>query len=170
MSKQRLSIILDPAGVDEASETISQWLKEEGIGQRDITRIRLSLEEILYNILNQTEEAISAEVTYFHRFGGRSLRVRYGGKRFDPRKPADNEMEEFTAALLARTGILPVWRWRFGKNEVSLTVTTRKKHAELLMLGCIVLAVAIGLLGQYIPQSIRTAVTDYGLTFLSTDF
>lgn len=45
-----------------------------------------------------------------------------------------------------------------------------KRKAELVMLGCIVLAVVTGLLGQYIPESVRTAVTDYGLTFMSGGF
>ncbi len=43
MKKQAFSVILDPKGVDEASNTVGAWLKEAGIVQRDISRIRLTL-------------------------------------------------------------------------------------------------------------------------------
>ena len=170
MKKKEITIELNKAGVDEASETVSGWLEEAGIKKRDIFRIRLSIEEILLEICSGVKENIRAEVSFYRHLGAQLLRVRFGGGRFDPGKPADNEADEFAASLMRHTGVLPVRRWRFGKNEIILQVSTPKRKAELVMLGCIVLAVVTGLLGQYIPESVRTAVTDYGLTFMSGGF
>ncbi|MBO6000001.1 MAG: cation:dicarboxylase symporter family transporter [Lachnospiraceae bacterium] len=164
------NVILDRAGVDEASDSIRRWLEEKGIGHRDISRIRLTVEEMLLNICDHSQGDIRAELSLSRHFGTEQLCIRYGGGRFDPRKPADNEMESFTSALLTRTGILPVWRWRLGQNELLLRVSAPKKQAQLLLLACIVLAVVVGLLGQFIPVSIRNMVTDYGLSFLSDGF
>ena len=168
--KKEKTVILDRAGVDEASETVSQWLEEAGTGHRDITRIRLILEEMLVNICEHGQGKISARLSFSRRSGAERLRISYGGDRFDPRKPADNGMEEYTASLMTRIGILPVWRWRFGQNELIVPVAAPKKKAELFMLGCILVAVVVGLLGQYIPEPVRNTVMDYGLVFLSTGF
>jgi anti-sigma regulatory factor (Ser/Thr protein kinase) len=42
--KKEKTVILDRAGVNEASETVRQWLEEAGTEHRDITRIRLILQ------------------------------------------------------------------------------------------------------------------------------
>ena len=168
--KKEMKLTLTRSGVDEASDTVQKWLEEAGIGHRDVSLIRLITEEMLLNICEHTEETKQAEIVFFRSFGREQLRIRYGGDRFDPRKPADNEIEEYTASLLDRTGILPVWRWRFGRNELTIPVSAAKKRAELVMLGCIAAAVAVGLLGQYIPETIRNPVMDYGLLYLSGGF
>ena len=118
-----LNMTVDRAGVDEASETAGRWLESTGIGSRDIVRIRLAVEEILMNICEHGQGNIKAEISLYRHFGADTLRIRYGGGRFDPGKPADNEAEEFTQTLLKRTGILPAWRWRFGRNEVTMPVS-----------------------------------------------
>ena len=153
MKKQAISVILDPKGVDEASNTVGAWLKEAGIAQRDISRIRLTLEEILFNICTHTDGNLPAEISFLKRFGAQMVRVRYGGKRLDPRNSADNDLEEFTSTLLAHTGIFPVWRWRLRRNEVILHVTTRKKHAAFLTFGCVALAMFLDFIctGTKIP-------------------
>lgn len=46
MKKYEKSIRLDRAGVDDASETIHSWLEEAGVKNTDITRIRLTMEEL----------------------------------------------------------------------------------------------------------------------------
>ncbi|MCR5793880.1 MAG: cation:dicarboxylase symporter family transporter [Solobacterium sp.] len=165
-----INITVDRAGVDEASDTVRRWLESTGVKNRDIMRIRLAVEEILINICEHGQGSTEAGISLYRRFGTDTLRIRYGGERFDPGKPADNEAEEFTQNLLKRTGILPAWRWRFGRNEVTIPVSVPKKKAELLMLGCITAAAVIGLLGQYIPEPVRDTVIDYGLSFLSGGF
>lgn len=170
MKKCETGIILNPAGIDEASETVSAWLRDAGAERTDIIRIRLTIEDILLNISDHTEETIRAELSFFHRFGADQIRIRYGGDRFDPLTPEDQEIGEFTASLLAGTGILPVWRWRYGTNEVIVPVSDGRKRSELIMPLSIAGAVTVGLLGPMIPESVRTVIIDYVLSFLSQGF
>ena len=46
MKKYEKSIRLDRVGVDDALETIHSWLEEAGVKNTDITRIRLTMEEL----------------------------------------------------------------------------------------------------------------------------
>ena len=83
---------------------------------------------------------------------------------------ANNEAEEFTVAILERTGILPFWRWRNGKNELILRVTRAKPRPEWVMIGCFVAAVIIGYFGKFLPEGVKTGITEYVLLFLKDGF
>ena len=170
MKKYEKTIRLDRAGVDDASETIRGWLEDVGIKNTDVLRIRVTLEELLNNIRVHGEEQIDAVLSFQRRFGIWGLRICYEGERYDPTKPADNETEEFTAAILARTGILPYWRWRNGKNELILRVAGPKPRPEWIMIGCFVAAIVVGYFGRILPEGVKTGITEYALLFLKDGF
>ena len=170
MKKYEKSIRLDRAGVDDASETIHSWLEEAGVKNTDITRIRLTMEELLISIRVNEAESIDAVLSFRRRFGVWELRICYDGEQYDPTKTANNEAEEFTAAILERTGILPFWRWRNGKNELILRVTRAKPRPEWVMIGCFVAAVIIGYFGKFLPEGVKTGITEYVLLFLKDGF
>lgn len=169
MKKEKRSR-LDRAGVDDISETIGLWLQEAGADRRNVIRIRMIMEDLLVNVCENAEKEVQAELSLLKGLGSYLLRIRYDGKRYDPSKPAENEAEEFTSRLLAGTGLIPVWRWRSGRNELILHISDPKKRPERLMLVCIAAAVIVGLLGPLIPEGFKTAVIDYGLSFLSGGF
>ena len=163
------TISLDRAGVDTASEVIQGWLEAAGIQQRDILRIRLSMEELLGSV-SAYGENIQAEMRLKKRVGDWQLLIRYDGERFDPTAPKKTEIDEWTADLLARTGIVPTWRWRGGKNELLLRIPYRKNRPEWIMFGCMIAAIVVGALGQFLPEAVKTGIADYGLSFLSDGF
>ena len=169
MKTQIKTICLDRAGVDTASEVIQSWLEAVGIQQRDILRIRLSMEELLGSISSH-EENVQAEMRLKKRIGDWQLLIRYDGDRFDPTAPKKTEIDEWTADLLARTGIVPIWRWRTGKNELLLRIPYKKSRPERIMFGCMIAAIVVGVLGQYLPEAVKTGITDYCLAFLSDGF
>ena len=118
MKKKEITIELNKAGVDEASETVSGWLEEAGIKKRDIFRIRLSIEEILLEICSGVKENIRAEVSFYRHFGAQLLRVRFGGGRFDPGKPADNEAVKMATYEDMRCGAAVGYRGQKSKSLV----------------------------------------------------
>lgn len=170
MKTQIRALQLNIQEVDGAAETIQSWLETAGVGHRDILRIRLTMEEMLAAVCSHGEGSVPAELRFGRRFGDWRLVVRYGGERFDPTAPKENELEGWTADLLARTGFVPAWRWRANQNELILRIPGKKNRPELLMLACLGAAIVIGLLGQFVPEGIRIGMTDYVLSFLSNGF
>ncbi len=170
--KRTAHLTLDRQGVDEASNTIQSWLEEASLPERDILRIRLTMEEILSVVCEHGNESLQAELLLVRLFGEYRFYIRYNGSRFDPVTPEDKDNEEavWTAALLAHTGFMPSWRWRAGKNELILRIPSRKNSPELLMLGCIGAAIILGILGQFIPAGIKAILTADVLFYLSEGF
>lgn len=169
LKPQTKTICLDRRGVDAASEMIGFWLETAGLERRDIARIRLTMEEMLSAIARHGE-GVLAELRFSRRFGEWRLRVRYDGDRFDPTAGDKSELDEWTEELLSRTGFVPVWHWRLKKNELLFRIPTRKRRPEILMLACIAAALVIGILGQSLPETVRTIASDYVLSFLSDGF
>ena len=151
MKSGKKTIKLDQQGIDTAAETIQGWLTDAGVKRKDVLRIRLTMEELLGRVCEHTEGSTSAELSMSKRFGVCRLRIRYGGDRFDPGEQKDNELEELSAGILARTGFLPSWRWHGGENELRLKIQAGGLRTEYVLLGCIVAAVLVGLLGSRIP-------------------
>ncbi len=170
MKQRKETVPLDRAGIDAAAETIQRWLTEAGVDRKDVLRIRLTAEELLARICDRGETGLQAELSLVRRLGACRLRIRYGGARFDPCARGEDGLEEFSADILARTGFLPAWRSRGGINELNIRVPARGLRPEYVLLGCIVAAVLIGLLGERIPETVRSGVTDYALSFLSGGF
>ena len=112
MKTQTKTVRLDRPGVDAVSETIRVWLEEAGIPQRDILRIRLTMEELLNRVSEHGEGCAYAELRLCKRIGEWRLYVRYDGDRFDPVGQTESDADKWTVDLLARTGFAPVWRWR----------------------------------------------------------
>ena len=170
MKTKTMTILLDRRGIDIMSATIQNWLEETGIGHKDILRIRLTMEELLIKVYEHSDDDIQAELRLRRGIGDWQLRVRYDGGRFDPTAPKESDIDEWTADLLARTGIMPAWRWRSGRNELLFRIPSKKRRPELITLGSVLAAIAIGLLGQFLPEAVKTGISDNLLIFLSSAF
>lgn len=164
---RRITVRLDAAGVDSASEALRQWLEEAKEKRENIVRTRLVVEELLLRIGGHFGGTQTAELCFRKGFGGGRVLIRYSGERFNPMDPPENELEEWSAEILARTGYVPLWRYRFRKNELLFHLPGAGVRSELVIGASIVAAVTVGLLGPVIPDSIKTAVSDYALVFLS---
>ncbi len=132
MKTQTKTVRLDRPGVDAASETIRNWLESAGVPERDVLRIRLTMEELLNRISEHGEGCVEAEVRFRRRIGEWRLYVLYGGDRFDPAGQKESEVDTWTADLLARTGFVPLWRWRARRNELLLRIPSGKRRRDLL--------------------------------------
>lgn len=170
MKTKLKTIPLDGHGIDDASQTIQQWLADCRIKQKDILRIRLTAEEMLSMISSRSGDGSAAELRLVRRLGSIWLSVRYGGERYDPTIHEENALEEWSAEILSRTGVAPGWRWNNGGNELLFRVRSAVERPELIMLCSLAAAVILGLLGGLIPDAVKTAVTDFALSFLADAF
>ena len=170
MKVQTKTILLDRQGVDEASAVIEDWLEAAEIPHRDVLRIRLTAEELLAAICGHGGEDLHAELRFGRWLGDWRLQIRYDGERFDPTAPRENEMHEWLAELLSRTGFMPTWRARGRENELQLRIPGGGHRGEIIMLVTFAAALLVGLLGQLLPEALKTGAADYLLSFLSQGF
>ena len=122
MKVQTKTVLLDRQGVDEASAVIEDWLEAAEIPHGDVLRIRLTAEELLAAICGHGGESVHAELRFGRWLGDWRLQIRYDGERFDPTAPREDEMHEWLAELLSRTGFMPTWRARGRENELQLRI------------------------------------------------
>ena len=167
MGHRKTVVRLDSSGIDYASETMGQWLVDVKEKRENIIRARLTIEELLLRIARHFGEAATAELHFRKGIGGSQFLIRYGGERFYPMDLPENELEEWSAEILSRLEYVPSWRYRFRKNELLFRLPGFGVRSELVMVASIVAAIAVGLLGSVIPTSVKTAISDYALVFLS---
>ena len=168
--RKEIVVRLDAQGVDEASDAIQSWLKEAGVEHAEILRVRLMTENLLDDIRRNMGQPEEAKLILMRIPGSFYLVIQYGKERFDPTHPEENEVTEMSRLLLTEIGLKPTWRWRSHHNEVIIHMPGRHMRPEHLMLGCILVAVIIGLAGPFIPPAVRNVITDYGLSFISEGF
>lgn len=170
MKTKRTGISLNMQGVDDAAAAVETWLTEAGVKRSDVLRTRLTVEELLITICEKGGTAEEAELRFGKRFGKGRLTICWGGGRFDPVSASQDGLEAVSAEMLSRIGLAPEYRRRGNNNELRLSVTTPGLRPELGMLLCFAAAVAVGLLGRFLPEAVRTGVIDYALRFLSGAF
>ena len=167
MKRIETDLRMDPAGVDSASQIINTWLKDIGLGGSDVLRIRLTMEELFLRICDHFDGEVSGTLLLGKRFGTPMIRFRYKSEAFDP---TQTQEEAWTDIFLANMGLSPVWRYRFGRNELLQTVPLEKHGFLPGFLALMILAVLLGLSGGMIPAGIRTALSDFLFVPLSEIF
>ncbi len=81
-------ILLDEAGVDEISNQLQIWLEEMKTDQRNITRLRLAMEDLLEDLCIHYDRRIKVTLSLGKRLGTTHLSVHYTGDSYTllPRK------------------------------------------------------------------------------------
>lgn len=149
--------ILNEAAIDTVSSDVQDYLKKINTESRSVQRIRLTVEEILLNILTHFG-GIKIRVGLGKRFGRHMFNLRYEAAPFDPSKSGDDPLVE---DIMRSLGLYPAWSCRGRSNTVSLVLSDRQKRSMLFYILLAALAAAVlGALGNVIPESVRLIVSD----------
>lgn len=159
---------LDETGVDHVSAVLQEWMTQAKVQPKNVLRGRLVAENLLEDLCVRFGRKLHVSVEAFRRFGTPSLTVRYEGDAYNPID--SRETDEWTNQLLSNVGLLPVWSYRNGANELTLKLPKNKRRGELLLLIAFVAAAALGLLKPVLPTLLCTALGTYVLSPLSTVF
>ena len=168
--RETLNLVLNPEGVDQASAWIQEKMSDAGVDHADVVRIRLTMEDLLEHIVQKAEEPVNAKLNFRRRMSRCELSVRYDGAPLDPTETVDQEGEDYIRIVLSQTGIRPIWRWDSEGNRLNLNVPLRSLHAGLVMVGWMAAAIAVGLLGRFLPGAVRATIVTYGLNLVSQAF
>lgn len=170
MKHTETQLLLNREGVDIASQEIDAWLAETGVPRRDTLRIRLTMEELLLRICEHCGEGVNGTLRMGRYFGVPFISFRYAGEAYDPTAEQSDEMSQWTEQLLVNMGLSPSWSFRFGRNQLIQTIDLPKKSAKLVLPAAFLLAVALGLLGTALPETVRDTVTQFALSPISEIF
>lgn len=146
---------LSAEAIDRISELTQGALTENGTGQKDILRIRLSMEEILGLWL---EKLGNAEVVYKagEKFGRPYIEVWAEGVQINPEHAEDGLW--LSNRLLAQAGLALAYTYKGGRN--CLTCNPQKKaHMGQMMQLIIALVLAVCLAGlmRMLPVAVKNA-------------
>ena len=161
--------LLDPAGVDAVSEVVDEWLKSLKMERRDAIRLRLTMEELLLRVSEHFDGAITGALRMGKRFGVPYLRFRYKSDAYNPLSVHD-EMNEWTNQILTNMGLSPTWGYHGGHNELTLRACVSSHKSELMMLAALVAALALGLSGALLPETVVQSLSVYVVGPLSEIF
>ncbi|MBP5261881.1 MAG: cation:dicarboxylase symporter family transporter [Clostridiales bacterium] len=153
------TVLLDNKNVDVLSEAIQKKMKEYGVQRQIIVRSRLALESILFDIARHYDEKQEITLSFGSRFGSRYISLSYGGDSYDPMQ--DSSSRKWSEILLSGIGLNPVWNYKNDHNEIYIRVPHNKLKDEMILLGSVIAAFVVGIVGNFIPDSITSAASDY---------
>ena len=159
LSKQKIEVPLDEAGIDTLSQLLSSALEQAGVTRKDVIRLRLAVEEILGLWKSNGEPAMVCTFRCGTRLGRMYLEVAAPGKRIDPDEAASDLAGQLLCSnLLAQAGLSPVYSYRDGVNRLALYPPNPQKLSPLLqLLLAIVGAVAAGAVFLVLPAFVGEA-------------
>ena len=159
---------LNEAAVDAVSADVQDYLKTLNTESRSLQRIRLTVEEILLNLLDHGESRMTISVGLGRQFCRHVFRLRYEGEAFNPIKSSENL---FRDDLLRSLGLFPAWSCRGNTNTVSLVLANRANRSTLFyILIAVLAAVILGLLGKLIPDNLRLSLCNSLLAPMAEGF
>lgn len=146
-------------GYELNSETIEEILQETekycsqlNTEQRQILRVRLTLDELLLTLMEHYGNGASVSIVSGKYRGRQIVRLQYEGDPFDPTKQAS---DEWSGQIMASLGLSPVWTYRRKINTVTITVSDRSRKGTLFYIAAAaILGIALGLSGHWLPESV----------------
>lgn len=152
------------AAIDEASTRVRAFLEANDVSGTDVTRCRLSVEEMLGVWQRTLSDAPSFTLTCGKRLGKLYVRIAAAGERVDPFR-ISREDDLYADALggqslLSRLGLAGSYCYRSGVNEVQLSPSAKPRSQLLLVALAIGAALLCGFALLSLPQTVRTTISE----------
>ena len=153
---------LDEVTIEEVSAYVQDYLSKQGVERRNIQRLRLTVEEMLLNVMHGCGKGIQVSIGIGKQFGRHVFNLRYNGEPFDPTQSDENTQgNEIMAAL----GYSPAWGYRGRTNTASLVLKERANRSTLFkILIAVIAAACLGILSGAIPEALRQEINEVLLT------
>lgn len=161
---------LDSASVTAISEKTVALLRDLRYEEKNITIIRLSLEEHLSRWREHFGEETPVRFFSGSRLGRPYLAFELTGERCDPTEETDDESETWSKRISAELGISPAYSYARGKNQLRLDLFRKTINPLLRILIAIALAVVCGLAAGLLPEEARRFLSEKVLEQLSETF
>ena len=145
--------------VDRVSEEVRAYLLAAGADRQMAERIRLTVEELLLEYMENGFAGQNIEVGSYSRLGRRYLTMRVEGESYDPFHNKTEENGGYGEGILRTIGLAPEYTREAGANLFRFRVK-KKQRSPLILFGVSILAALIlGSAGLLLPAGFRDAVT-----------
>lgn len=167
---------LTSANIDEASAAIESFLTGASIEKKNILRLKLMIEEILLNYRDHFGGNEHFTLLCAKRFSHPRVVISVAGESFEPFSgiesvDEDEYSSEVLRGMLSTMGLAPSYRYKNGRNVITLTPEKKKRVSSVIwLLVSVVLAVGAGLLCSLFPESTRTFLSDSIIAPISGTF
>lgn len=148
--------------IETATQTVAEFLEKNKAEKKDILRTKLALEDTLINYRDTLGEETVCNIKCVSRFGRLRVELSVNGEMFDVFASADED--GFSVKLMAGIGMAPVWQYKNGQNIVIFTPKKKKPSQMVYIAAAIVMAVVLGILTRFLPETAQTFITDTVLT------
>ena len=162
------SFVVSPKEIDNVSNKVQEFLRDNKADRELSLKVRLCIEEALLGILEDLGENVKAEAAFSKRIGKPAVSIRFKGKNYNPleRENAD----ELSVSVLGRLGFRPAYSYHAGLNKITFSIPATEFKQEIFLVVSVVLALILGLCGEIIPAGIKSFISDYMLTPVSDIF
>ena len=127
------SVNADPADICSASERISEFCGNNGMDTKTTMRVELAMEEVMTLITSvngeEAAKTLSFDLRAFSLDGITGIRIRYGGKEFNPFRSDSEDEDLYMGITMLKKMVRSMYQRTFGVNTLQMTL---KKPDELL--------------------------------------
>ena len=168
MSLNYKDYVLDEAVIENASADVQNYLKHLNLDRYNVARIRLTVEEILLNIMGSLGRGTAVSIGMGKKYGKHILKLRFGTTPIDPTSYTE---DSWPGDIMRSLGLSPLWSFRGKTNTVSMVLMDKPKRSTVFyIILALLAAIALGAAGNWIPEEIRNSIDEALLTPLSNGF
>lgn len=161
--QSREELRLTNSGITEIIDKIRNTAIENKFDKKEVTRIMLTLEEMLLKYQQRFGEDVDIvleENLFSHKLG---IKVKISSNSFNPFEMGSEEYSDILQSLLSGQGLALQWSYRNGNNTLSYSFRKKHKHSTVIQLfvsifAAIVCAVICGLLPEDISEFISERI------------
>lgn len=152
---------LENSSIDEASEYVQAFLVGQGTSGKEITRCRLSIEEIMSAWQSSLGAEKECTIVCRKRFSRLSIMLTALGERSDPYRAEENDAD-FAGGrnLLARLDLAAQFSYENGVNQVLLSPPGKPRNPIFSVAVSVGLALIVAALLAIFPAGLRGTVSD----------
>lgn len=161
---------LSSSVVDTVSDKIREYLISLKMPKGDIIRHTMTAEEILLKLLDAGLEGKKLKLTVGKRYFRPVIQLEVDGKAVNAFYGKNENQSVLGSSLLKNLGLSPEYSYSGGINNYYFRLKGKSINPIFTLAVSLILALVIGALGYFIPESVKAGVLDYCLSPLHNVF
>jgi len=153
--------LLDVRGVDNTVNIMDSWMQAAKVQKKNRLRSRLAMDAILLHLCEHYKEKQNVTLKSGRRFGRNYFSVEYEGEPYNPMETEEQSGDGWTYRLLSNVGLNPIWRYKYGVNELTLKLPANEIKSEIWLLAAFGAAILLGIIGPAIPEAVKAGIIEY---------